>query len=123
MCWKDQVLSLVLSCLAACMDGRNANSNHKNFLLTGAGGAGKTALLAVMAEVFGGDAATSYADTFLVSMLCSKHGAHTMADPALFFIKGKRLISTTEPGPREATNDTFVNKLTGGGGEGKTQGT
>ena len=111
----DRVLHYVLAHLYRSLDGRNAESSAKLFLLTGTEGSGKIALLQVFQAALGGQASTSYAGSIPISMICKKNSMHTMAESMLLSIKGKRMVyAAAEPYQGELMNNALVNQLTGG---------
>jgi len=103
---KD-VREYFLTILSSCLSGKKWQ--EKFYVLTGSGANGKSVLNNFIKNCFG-----KYFQSMNVAALCSKRGDAAAANPELANIKGKRIITFSEPAKDEIVNTGKLKEWTGG---------
>jgi len=96
-----------LMTLSSCLSGKKWQ--EKFYVLTGSGANGKSVLNNLIKNAFG-----KYFQSMNVAALCSKRGDAAAANPELANIKGKRIITFSEPAKDEIVNTGKLKEWTGG---------
>ena len=103
----EDVREYFLAILSSCLSGKKWQ--EKFYVLTGSGANGKSVLNNLIKNAFG-----KYFQSMNVAALCSKRGDAAAANPELANIKGKRIITFSEPAKDEIVNTGKLKEWTGG---------
>lgn len=102
---REYVLNLVASSIDGCLN----RQQEKMWFLTGSGSNGKSVLMELIRKTIG-----DYYGTAPVTLLTGRQANSNSASPEVFFLRGKRMIVTQEPGSGENSISTGTMKqLTG----------
>lgn len=105
---KYELRDYVMKILASCLEGRNKQEEF--YVLTGVGGNGKSKLMALFDMAMG-----DYTSKIPISVLTSNVDvAPNASNEAVARLKGRRSISTQEPGEGKRFNINILKDWTGG---------
>ena len=95
-----------LTLYSACLEG--ANKEQKFYIMSGAGGNGKSKIIDLMSKTFG-----EYQESLPVTALTRKRADAGSANPELIVLKCKRFVSMVEPEEGERINTSLMKQLSG----------
>ena len=105
--YPDPVLrEYALTLYSACLEG--ANKEQKFYIMSGAGGNGKSKIIDLMSKTFG-----EYQESLPVTALTRKRADAGSANPELIVLKCKRFVSMVEPEEGERINTSLMKQLSG----------
>lgn len=105
--YPDPVLrEYALTLYAACLEG--ANHEQKFYIMSGAGGNGKSKIIDLMSKTFG-----EYQDSLPATALTRKRADAGSASPEMIVLKCRRYISMVEPEEGERINTSLMKQLSG----------
>ena len=99
--------SYVMQELASSLDG--SQIQQRFFIFTGRGSNGKSTLFQLIQKALG-----DYADSTGVAMFTQTRGRSEAPDSALMKLKGKRIVSTSEPDSKDVFNMSIIKEYSGG---------
>jgi len=95
-----------LTLYSACLEG--ANHEQKFYIMSGAGGNGKSKIIDLMAKTFG-----EYQDSLSATALTRKRADAGNANPEFIDLKNKRFVGMVEPEEGEKINTSLMKQLSG----------
>jgi P4 family phage/plasmid primase-like protien len=105
--YPDPVLrEYCLTLYSACLEG--ANHEQKFYIMSGAGGNGKTKIIDLMGRTFG-----EYQDSLSATALTRKRADAGNANPEFIDLKNKRFVGMVEPEEGEKINTSLMKQLSG----------
>ena len=105
--YPDPVLrEYCLTLYSACLEG--ANHEQKFYIMSGAGGNGKSKIIDLMAKTFG-----EYQDSLSATALTRKRADAGNANPEFIDLKNKRFVGMVEPEEGEKINTSLMKQLSG----------
>jgi len=105
--YPDPVLrEYALTLYSACLEG--ANHEQKFYIMSGAGGNGKSKIIDLMGKTFG-----EYQDSLSATALTRKRADAGNANPEFIDLKAKRFVSMVEPEEGEKINTSLMKQLSG----------
>ena len=105
--YPDPVLrEYCLTLYSSCLEG--ANHEQKFYIMSGAGGNGKSKIIDLMGKTFG-----EYQDSLSATALTRKRADAGNANPEFIDLKNKRFVSMVEPEEGEKINTSLMKQLSG----------